>query len=794
MAGAGDAWQQAMGTLSGGLGRAGERQKQRLSNGALLPLANVGSDEEAAAALAAMKIDPNNITPEAMATIMGTRGRGMDMDTARMNNNNTGSQIGYRNTQADMLRTQDGRTQQTHDRNIQSEDDMYPLAGQFNDADINARGGNYGFGGNPMGQAGGQVQHGDTFNGFMGTVQKGGLTNPFGLAAVAATVQRESGFDPKNGNRTWSDPSESGVEGTSGGYMSLRDKRYTDMVAYTGGDMSPQAQASYFMQEDPDLIRRLEGAKSVEEAQQMMNEAWKFAGYNKPNEGEAAERFATANSMLSRFGGTSGGVAPGQTGTRQGTGEFAGKINIPKGAMITPAQVKAMNDDVFNAWDTGIDTRDANRTQEIAQQRAQIGWETELQGIDDGKAAQNLIDQGFGNAINDEERRAVIANSGLNAQAKDLAYGILEKPNTLAGNVPGVNSNPYSVPGMAEGQQVIDDFTAQMNSSVGSNETLRAQSQAQQNYGDTENPVDLGLQMKEVYGDKLYNDPGDIVDAVSSVTERLRADGVQITEADAKQLIADTMKGADTWIPAENIFGASKIEMDVEEAIKRGSRLYAPEAVQNASRIQGEAGRITSTMDALRSDFDTSMQRINVDGFGNKDYQMNGQSKDIGHAEQTWNKMMETVTDRNVPGMAPLSPQAAPSGDAAVDGSNRSASNPGAEGMMNLDLWAGPMSRSAGTTARPGGGSNAVAPGATAFDAAAQAQSAAVAAPRQAALEAAQNYIQQDETLLTKALQVKTPAEGAALKKEVADRIMADTRIELGMRYQMVNALPDLGQ
>ncbi|WP_292235374.1 hypothetical protein [Mesorhizobium sp.] len=57
-----------------------------------------------------------------------------------------------------------------------------------------------------------------------------------------------------------------------------------------GGDAnapSPQLQAQYFLQEDPALVDALNAAKSPEEAQQLMNNAWKFAGYNRPG-GEAA--------------------------------------------------------------------------------------------------------------------------------------------------------------------------------------------------------------------------------------------------------------------------------------------------------------------------------------------------------------------------------------------------------------------------------------------------------------------------------------------------------------------------
>lgn len=137
------------------------------------------------------------------------------------------------------------------------------------------------------------------FSDFMDTV-KTGVSNPYALAAIAATGKAESGFDPGNANRTWSDPSESGQAGTAGGIMSWRGPRYQALAAT--GDMSPAGQAKFFLNEDPALIERLNGAKSVDEAQTMMNQAWRFAGYDRPG-GEAANRLAAANAFLPSFQG-----------------------------------------------------------------------------------------------------------------------------------------------------------------------------------------------------------------------------------------------------------------------------------------------------------------------------------------------------------------------------------------------------------------------------------------------------------------------------------------------------------
>lgn len=137
----------------------------------------------------------------------------------------------------------------------------------------------------------------DVYNGFMGAV-KGGVQNPYALAAIASTGNAESGFSPGNVNRSWSDPSESGQAGTAGGIMSWRGPRYQSLVA--SGDMSPAGQGRFFLQENPQLIAALNKAGSVQEAQSLMNNAWKFAGYDRPG-GEAGRRLSSANSFLPTF-------------------------------------------------------------------------------------------------------------------------------------------------------------------------------------------------------------------------------------------------------------------------------------------------------------------------------------------------------------------------------------------------------------------------------------------------------------------------------------------------------------
>lgn len=125
-----------------------------------------------------------------------------------------------------------------------------------------------------------------------------GLTNPYGLAAVMSTGTHESAFAPANVFGKWNDPSESGQAGVSGGALSWREERYRKMQSYVesmGGDTA-RNQALFFLQEDPNLVAQLQNAKDPAEAQQMMNQAWRFAGYNEAG-GEAGDRIATAQKL-----------------------------------------------------------------------------------------------------------------------------------------------------------------------------------------------------------------------------------------------------------------------------------------------------------------------------------------------------------------------------------------------------------------------------------------------------------------------------------------------------------------
>lgn len=195
-----------------------------------------------------------------------------------------------------------------------------------------------------------------------------GLSNPNAVAAVMATGQHESAFAPGNVYGTWSDPSESGEAGTSGGALSWRAGRLSKLLSYGGGDSLPEVeqQASFFLQEDPNLVAKLEAAKSPEEAQSLMNNAWQFAGYNKPG-GEAGARMNTAKALASNA--SPPGVGQDKYPTGMLSPEGGGEILAEDDGRFTAADITSS--------DAGMPTAGAapeqTRAQKLANKIAQIG-------------------------------------------------------------------------------------------------------------------------------------------------------------------------------------------------------------------------------------------------------------------------------------------------------------------------------------------------------------------------------------------------------------------------------------
>lgn len=133
---------------------------------------------------------------------------------------------------------------------------------------------------------------------FMSTVGQR-FKNPNALAAIAATGQRESGFSPGNTFGTWDD-----VGAPAGGIMSWRAERLDALRS--GREMAqvmPEDQGQYFISEAEKMgfADALENAKSPTEAMQVMNNTWRFKGYDNPNHPETQARFETANEFAPNF-------------------------------------------------------------------------------------------------------------------------------------------------------------------------------------------------------------------------------------------------------------------------------------------------------------------------------------------------------------------------------------------------------------------------------------------------------------------------------------------------------------
>lgn len=190
-------------------------------------------------------------------------------------------------------------------------------------------------------------QGGDVAMSFLSTLRDNGLNNPNALAAVGATGHHESRWAPDKLNATWSDPSQSGQPGTSGGALSWRADRLQRLQQFAAangeqGNGSAATQARFFLQEDPALVQKLNAAQTPEEAMTLMNNAWRYANYDKPG-GETAARMASAQAWAARnpLANTApmqAGTTPAQTGGVQQvaqalTGQTPGglpKLGLPE--------------------------------------------------------------------------------------------------------------------------------------------------------------------------------------------------------------------------------------------------------------------------------------------------------------------------------------------------------------------------------------------------------------------------------------------------------------------------------
>ena len=131
----------------------------------------------------------------------------------------------------------------------------------------------------------------------------GAVTNPYALAAVRAYGKAESSYKPTAISDTWNDPDPKGNPGRSGGVLSWREDRLRNMqdfVTKAGGN-SPTTQAKFFKSEDPGLIKALNVAKSTDEAERLMRNAWRFRDFDKPDGYETNRRRGLTNEYYKKY-------------------------------------------------------------------------------------------------------------------------------------------------------------------------------------------------------------------------------------------------------------------------------------------------------------------------------------------------------------------------------------------------------------------------------------------------------------------------------------------------------------
>lgn len=210
------------------------------------------------------------------------------------------------------------------------------------------------------------------FDEFMNTVNSG-VTSPFGRAAVAATGLRESGFSTGNSFRTWNDRSQSGKNAPSGGIMSWRAERLDALHQFAGTkdmkQIAPGTQGAFFLQENPDLIAKLNAAGSNSEAMALMNDHWQFAGFDDPNSDEFKQRFAAVERVGPLFAASANSPAPGPLQSRSLSGVDIPQQTQPEGISQIAGE---FGSDGTGAAMTG-DGATTTKPQTLAEKLAAIG-------------------------------------------------------------------------------------------------------------------------------------------------------------------------------------------------------------------------------------------------------------------------------------------------------------------------------------------------------------------------------------------------------------------------------------
>ena len=163
----------------------------------------------------------------------------------------------------------------------------------------------------PPAQRQGSLPQGDAAaiqDNFLSAVKWARVTpTPTGLRRWLRMAFTRAASIPQRRAGTWSDPSESGGPGTSGGIMSWRNERLQNLQRFAADrgesptNISPETQALFLKQEDPERFAALQAARTPEEAHDIMRNGWRFAGYDRAG-GECGSRLATTRRYAATFG------------------------------------------------------------------------------------------------------------------------------------------------------------------------------------------------------------------------------------------------------------------------------------------------------------------------------------------------------------------------------------------------------------------------------------------------------------------------------------------------------------
>lgn len=789
MSAAGSSWDNGMNTLLSGLDRAKLAQQERLSNAALLPLANVGSDAEAAAALGNLTIDPRNISAAAMETIMGTRARGMDLDTARMGNRDTNSQIGYRDGQMQIAANRDGRDQLDWNWGDQNRRDEAAWAATVGAAQQTAYDGSYGTrqngaynpGGNGSGPqgAGGAMPDPTSYVRY----QNQGATRSLPLddrlvgamsflPEMGVTMEVHSGGQSsaeEGGPRTGSTRHDHGMAGDVDFYQGDRK------LDWNNPDDLPLLST---------IVQRAKGngVTGIGAGDDYMGAGRFHIGFGDPGVWGAGGKGANAPEWLrAAYDGVPAaqGGMPTQTG-----GNFRGDIMaaLPENSTLSMAQVTGAVDGVYGAYDRAVTDRQGYRTTDISNDtnaqsllEAQTTWNRDQRVAADTELAAGMALDAVQTTVSDVEgRNKIIDNPDLTPAQKTLALAEIANVDREAATYAGFQPLAPAAPeGYSEIQQNVANLNNQNAAAMSGNQLATVNQLAQTTYSDpTTAPTVLMDKMAEQFGEDFTDSPAVGQRIIKEVAAEL---GVSASTAAA--LLEQTVQQGASGNPFD---GQSRNTMrfDADAAIKLGRDNLDPEAIRAASELLGANETQAATLANFESGIAALTDRIQQ-GKGVEGYDPAPDEAQRAELMQGYKSFVD--------------------GQVAIDGTNREGdggpvAGSGRGNNSGRGGAAGPVMGNGNPAdipaARPSNARPATQSGVDVnrVDPAAQIAQAATRVEQEAAVAKTQEYILGIGGHV-EMLRAQTPEQLNAVKSQIAERIMADRSIPDAQKPIMIEAL-----